>query len=108
MSARSVVVHPPTEAASRLGGISVATLIALLKANGYAYTSLSPNAKPWGRGRQLWGLTDAQIAAIAEGQARRHPSPGSGDVVPERTRALPGLAALGHDGKSRIRRPRRS
>jgi hypothetical protein len=103
MNARTIAVHPPDEAAKLLGGISVGTLVALLKAKGYAYTELKPGARPWGRGRQLWGLTDDQIAAVVAGQARRFASPEAPVARPPAV----GLAAHGHDGKSRLRRGRR-
>jgi len=106
MSIRMVTVHPPDVAAARLGGISVGTLVALLRAGGYPYTMLKPGGAPWGRGRQTWGLTDDQIAAVADGQARTHArpaDPGAGiPAAPARVaRALPG-----HDGRSRLKRRR--
>lgn len=102
-----VTVHGPDEVAKRLGGISVPSLVALLKAGGYTYTALQPGAKPWGPGRKLWGLTDEQIAAVATGQARsfKLPEPagdGAATPRPPATGPLPG-----HDGKSRLRRSRR-
>ena len=104
MGTKLLTVHPPSEAAAILGGISVATLIALLKAKGYPYTELKPGATPWGKGRQTWGLTDDQLATIVAGQARRHPLPtASGDGASTAPR-IPGLP--GHDGKSRLRRGR--
>jgi len=102
MSIRMVTVHPPDVAAARLGGISVGTLVALLKARGYAWTELKPGGTPWGRGRQTWGLTDEQIAAVADGQARRHPRPPPpAGATPPRPAAV---ALPGHDGRSRLRR----
>lgn len=104
---KAVTVHPPDEAARRLGGISVRTLVALLKAKGYPYTELKPGATPWGRGRQLWGLTDDQIAAVVAGQARRFPGPvaaGQGTEAPPKAAPVP---LPGHDGKSRLKRGRR-
>lgn len=70
-----IIVHPPEVAAERLGGISVRTLVKLLREGGYSYTELSPGAKPWGRGRRTWGLTDRQIETIIVGQARCIPQP---------------------------------
>src|SRR5262245_45003665 len=101
MSARStsLVVHPPDECARRLGGITVARLIALLKSGGYTYTSLAPGSKPWGRGRQAWGMTDDQIAAVIAGQSKRHPTP---SAVPSVTKPESGLKALGWDGIDRL------
>lgn len=103
-------VHRPEEAARRLGGMTVANLVALLKARGYAFTELSPGVLPWGkgaRGRKHWGLTDDQIAAIIAGQARSMPKQDPADVDPEPTRGIPG-----HDGidrfQSRHRSPRTS
>lgn len=97
---REITVHPPAEAARRLGGISVAQLVAILKARGYEYTELMPESKPWGRGRQVWGMTDDQIAAVALGQRRRHPAPK--DEQGQEKPVSPGLKAMGWDGINRI------
>jgi hypothetical protein len=70
-----VIVHSPEEAARRLGGIAVPTLIAIIKDGGYSFTNLSPGSKPWGRGKRRWGLTDSQIDAVIAGQSRQIPAP---------------------------------
>lgn len=101
MSNRSVTVHSPEESARRLGGITVAQLIAILKAKGYPYTELSPGSKPWGRGRQVWGMTDDQIAELVEGQMRSHPRPVDPDAKERPTPS--GLAAMGWDGVTRLK-----
>lgn len=75
MAVKSVVVYSPEEVSKRLGGISVTQIVAILKAHGYDYTQLTPGSKPWGRGRQVWGMTDDQIAAVVRGQTKRHPPP---------------------------------
>lgn len=106
MSTRSITVHKPEEAAQRLGGISIAQLVAILKAKGYDYTELKPGSTPWGRGRQSWGMTDEQIAAFVAGQTRRHPRPDEEQGGTKPDGPAPGLGPLGHDGKSRIRYPR--
>jgi hypothetical protein len=95
-------VHTPEECAAMLGGITVKKLVKILKAGGYAYTSLMPGSTPWGRGRQVWGLTDDQLGAVLRGQAKRFPSPEEATSA-NRTS---GLRALGWDGVSRLRRSR--
>jgi hypothetical protein len=99
--ASEVIVHEPAEAARRLGGISVATLIEILKVRGYEWTELTPGVKPWGkggRGRKRWGLTDDQIAAVVAGQSRRHARPAPGDAPPPKPKGtIPGW-----DGKRRL------
>lgn len=99
MTTRAITVHPPDVAARRLGGISTAKLIEILKAGGYSYTSLGTGAAPWGRGRKCWGLTDDQIAAVAAGQQRTHARPEAAGAP-----ARPAVALPGHDGKSRLRK----
>ena len=103
-------VHAPEECARRLGGISVAALVKLLRAGGYSYTSLQPGARPWGRGRQCWGMTDDQLAEVVRGQAQRHRGAAEGGrsnaAAPA---AVAGLSALGWDGIDRLglSRPRK-
>jgi hypothetical protein len=100
---KAVEFYTPERAAGHLG-ISVPTLIALLKSGGYSYTELKPDAKPWGRGRQTWGLTAVQLQAVMDGQARRFAAAdggvGQGKTPPRK--AVPTLP--GHDGRSRLRR----
>jgi hypothetical protein len=107
MSTKVAEFFAPEQAAEHLH-ISVPTLIALMKAGGYSYTSLKPGAKPWGRGRQLWGLTAPQLQAVMDGQARQMPATessgadvaaGQGGGRAKKARMLPG-----HDGRSRLRR----
>jgi hypothetical protein len=88
MTRTAVEFYSPERAAEHLG-ISVPTLIALMKAGGYSYTSLKPGAKPWGRGRQLWGLSAPQLQAVIDGQARhvRASDPGT-----RRRRTAPGAS----------------
>lgn len=103
---KQIAVYPPEEVARRLGGISVALLVSILKAHGYEYTQLTPGAKPWGRGRQVWGMTDEQIADLIAGQTRQHPKPENpADRSAARPIASPGLRAMGWDGVERASRP---
>ena len=97
------VVHSPEQAAQLLAGISVKTLVGLLRTGGYSYVELSPGAKPWGRGRRAWGLTDSQIAAIIAGQTRKIQTPEHEKITPKPRTKTPALFA-GHDGKVRLRR----
>lgn len=89
------------EAVARFLKVSRETLVRLLKAYGYAYTELSPEAKPWGSGRQTWGMTRAQIILLIQGQARRHPQPS--DTPKPQAPTRPGKAVTGSDGKKRVR-----
>jgi hypothetical protein len=100
-------VHPPEECARRLANISVRMLVELLKTHGYEFTNLKPGSTPWGRGRQFWGMTDDQLAALIRGQTRRHPKPAVEQAKTELARIRPGLIAMGWDGKDRIRPVRR-
>jgi hypothetical protein len=99
-------VLAPAECARRLG-ITVPTLVALLKAGGYSYTSLRPSSSPWGRGRQHWGLTPDQLAAIVAGQSRRHPTPAEQGRGATAGAAADALTLRGWDGIDRLRGPRR-
>jgi hypothetical protein len=102
------IVHTPQEAARRLGGISVATLVKLLRDGGYSYVSLSPGARPWGRGRKCWDMTDEQINALISGQSRRLPAPSEarqGKAAVDRT--TDSLRLHGWDGVDRLASPRK-
>jgi hypothetical protein len=105
MVTKDITVHPPEEVARRLGGISVTQLVAILKAHGYEYTQLMPGSKPWGRGRQIWGMTDDQIATLVLGQRRRHPTPHEAeDALTGRPPDSSNLKAMGWDGVDRVRK----
>lgn len=105
MSTRSEIVYEPEVAARRLGNISVSLLLAILKANPqrYKYTSFhtDPDAKPWGRGRKAWGLSESQLAAIIDGQARTMPEARDKDQA---AKPKPCTTLPGHDGRSRLKR----
>jgi len=92
--------YSPDEAAERLH-ISRASLVALLKSGGHAFTSLTPGARPWGKGHR-WGLTGEQLADLLERRARAFPSPQSIPVA-EAARPAPPKAIPGHDGRSRLK-----
>jgi hypothetical protein len=105
MSTKDITVYPPEEVARRLGGISVTQLVAILKTHGYEYTQLMPGSKPWGRGRQIWGMTDDQIATLILGQRRRHPTPQEvDDTLEGRSPDSSSLKAMGWDGVDRVRK----
>jgi hypothetical protein len=104
-----MTVHPPEECARRLGGISVAMLIALLKDGRYGFTMLKAGHKPWGRGRQFWGMTDEQISTVIRGQERFHAAPTQVAMSPDvpslvitRPRAI-NSRPTGSDGKTRLK-----
>lgn len=67
-------VLPPDEVAELLG-VTRVKLIRLLKATGGDFTELTPGAEPWGRGRQDWGMTQAQVKALLTKLARKHADP---------------------------------
>jgi hypothetical protein len=97
----------PSEKAAEHLGMSVKTLIALIKAGGYSYTDMRPgahNKPPWNRGRHLWGMTAAQLEAVKRGQARRVPSPAEAIRAHGTPAGSPVVGLPGHDGKSRLRR----
>jgi hypothetical protein len=61
-----VKVHTPEEIIERLGGISIKTLLALIRNRGLETTTLG-YAEPSPKGgprRRLWGMTDAQLEAL--------------------------------------------
>jgi hypothetical protein len=45
----------------------------MIREHRYPFTELVAGGKPGDRGRRRWGLTEAQLSAIVEGQARRFP-----------------------------------
>jgi hypothetical protein len=98
------IVYPPKEVARMLAGISVSQLVAILKAKNYPYTELTPDSKPWGRGRQCWGMTDEQIAILISGQERIHPRANDPEAKPGSTG--PKFTVSEYDGKSLIRYPK--
>lgn len=95
--------HPtilsPSDAA-RAMGITTSALVKLLRAGGYAWTELTPGRKPGDLGRAGWGLTGEQFAALLQGQARIFET----TTTPEE----PGVSLVSPDGRSRLRRSRRS
>jgi hypothetical protein len=91
------LVHGPSEAADRMG-LTVAGLVALIRARRYPFTELRPGGRPGDRGRNRWGLTDAQIVAILRGQERVPPDPSPPPAGPAR------VSPVAPDGKSRLRR----
>lgn len=95
----------PAEAAARLG-ISPRRLVEILKAGGYNFVDLTAGqgAKPWGRGRKSWGMTPAQVGAVIDGLTRSFPKPDEPAPAGAPKAAPAGLAAFGHDGKSRLPR----
>jgi hypothetical protein len=59
-------VHTPEEIVERLGGISLKTLLALIRNRGLETTTLG-YAEPSRKGgprRRLWGMTNAQLEAL--------------------------------------------
>jgi hypothetical protein len=97
------VVLAPAEAAFRLG-LSVASLVAIIRRHRYRFTELSAGGKPGDRGRNRWGLTEAQLDAIVRGQER-------GYVEPVRTAGPSAPSPMSPDGRSRLRKgsdPRRA
>lgn len=66
---RTPLVLAPSAAAARLG-VSVASLVTLVRHYGYAFTELALGGRPGDRGRGRWGMTAAQIVSVVRGQAR--------------------------------------
>lgn len=85
-----------SEAAARLG-LRTPGLVALIRKYRYGFTELAPGGKPGDRGRNRWGLTEAQLQAIIRGQSRQFTQPD-----PESSRA-PISTPLSPDGRSRLR-----
>ena len=92
----------PCEAADRLG-LTVPGLVALLRHYRYKFTELAAGGRPGDRGRNRWGLTEAQITAILRGQER-----GFREPEPKAPADMPRVSAVSPDGKSRLQRGRAS
>lgn len=88
-------VVSPGYAAERLG-IPVSGLVAIIRRHKYFFTELAPGGKPGDRGRNRWGLTGDQLAAILRGQER-------GFREPEPPKTEPNKSPFSTDGKSRLR-----
>lgn len=89
----------PSHAAARLG-IPVPGLVALIRRGRYLFTEIAPGGRHGDRGRSRWGLTEARLQKIIDGQQRgfREPEPEPA-AVPVRVSASP-------DGKLRLRKGR--
>ena len=74
--------HTPEEIAVMLGGISVKTLNDLVRDRGLETTTLgyAPPSRKGGPRRRIWGMTDAQLAALMAARRRR----GRGEEGPVR------------------------
>lgn len=94
------VLLSPTDAAARIG-VTVAELVAWVRRHRYEFTARAVGGKPGDRGRNRWGLTEAQLTAVLRGQARRFEEP-----KPETTADAPRVSAASPDGKSRLRKGR--
>lgn|GEM_PF-4260765 len=90
----------PTQAATRLG-ITVPDLVAMIRRNRYRFTEVKPGGKPGDRGRNRWGLTEAQLDAIVRGQERKWVEPKPLDPAPAYNNESP-------DGRTRIPANRRT
>lgn len=91
------LVHGPSVAAERLA-VSVPGLVAIIRKYRYEFTELAPGGKPGDRGRRRWGLSEAQLSRILDGQARQFaPEPASEPTADD-------YAAVAPDGVSRLRR----
>lgn len=90
----------PGTAAARLG-VSVPTLVAILRKHRYHFTELAIGGKPGDRGRFRWGLTETQLQTIIRGQERGFVEP-----KPTAEAAAPPMSPLSPDGRSRLRRGR--
>lgn len=93
-------VLEPGAVAARLG-VSVPTLVAILRKHRYKFTELAIGGRPGDRGRFRWGLTEVQLQAIIRGQERGFVEPAAplADSQPATSPASP-------DGRSRLRRGR--
>jgi hypothetical protein len=88
-------VLSPSEAAARLG-LPVQGLVSIIRRHHYDYTELALGGRPGDRGRNRWGLTEAQLQKILDGQARHY-------AQPEPEQAAPRPSAASPDGRSRLR-----
>lgn len=89
------LVMSPSQAAARMG-IPVSSLVAIMRRRGSAFTRLATNGQPGDRGRNRWGLTEAQLRKIVDGEQAKTPNPEA--VV------YGGYSPVSPDGKSRVRR----
>jgi hypothetical protein len=90
----------PGVAAARLG-VSVPTLVAILRKHRYHFTELAIGGKPGDRGRFRWGLTEPQLQTIIRGQERGFVEP-----KPAVEASAPPMSPASPDGRSRLRRGR--
>jgi len=93
------IVHPAL-AAARLG-ITTAGLVVLIRTYRYQFTELRPGGKPGDKGRNRWGLTEAQFDKILDGQRREFKPV---ETTEDQTRN--GKSPYTPDGKSRLVRRR--
>lgn len=70
------LVLAPSAAAARLG-VSVGSLVALVRHYRYSFTELALGGRPGDRGRGRWGMTEGQVEAVVRGQARAVAEPAS-------------------------------
>ncbi len=66
-------LHRPEEVAARVGGISVKSLVELLRKNGLETTTLgfTEPSRRGGPPRRIWGMTDDQLEALLEFRRNR-------------------------------------
>jgi len=103
---KALVVAPrvlsPGESAERMN-TSPKKLAALIRRYQYEFTELVPGGKPGDRGRNRWGLTEAQLATIIQKQARGY------EPVPEpAATTAPASTSESPDGVSRLHIGRRT
>lgn len=94
-------IHTPGEAARQLG-LSTSDLVAIIRRHRYSFTEIKPGGKPGDRGRNRWGLTDAQLDAIVRGQERGF-APPEPETIPSPSKASPAGQSLLRRGKGRAR-----
>lgn len=103
---KALVVAPrvlsPGESAERMN-TSPRKLATLIRRYQYEFTELVPGGKPGDRGRNRWGLTEAQLATIIEKQARGYQPPAEPAVT-----VTPGPTSESPDGVSRLHIGRRT
>ena len=91
-------IYTPGQAAEALS-ISVPALVAILRRYCYPFTELAAGGRPGDRGRGRWGLSEDQLRAVLEGQARAWAPPAEAGRRPSRGAASP-------DGIDRLRYPK--
>jgi hypothetical protein len=96
-----LVVLSPSEAASRMG-TNAHGLGVLIRKYRYEFTEIAPGGKPGDRGRNRWGVTEAQLATIIAKQARGYQPPD------EPKPGAPPFSPASPDGVSRLHRGRRA